>query len=409
MNETSTKEFTREASWPMGLYLRRTGVYYARFSMNGSRTFRSLVTDNFAVAKLKLARRQSTVEEDRQKGVQLDADCRTMGGLATLFEAEIQTATVSEGTKENYRNWLLRLRNNWPGGFETSAVRNIDRQFIATLRDQLANRSKFRVVRTHTVRVGYKPAVVNQSLNVLRMLLDLAVQKHAIVENPFSGRGVIQQSLYLPKKHRVPVIPSTADMERVFAEMARVPSADTVDLTSVGEAARIDFLRSQAQLAAEHARFLAYSGMRLEEANACTVADDGGNFIRARGTKTDTADRKVPVIPALRSLLDHIKGRKIAGKLLDVKSSRQALQRACKRLGLPKLRHHDLRHYFITVAVESGASIPAVADWVGHTDGGALLLKTYRHLRDKHSLEEASKVNFSADLSSLSTAGSKTA
>jgi hypothetical protein len=34
--------------------------------------------------------------------------------------------------------------------------------------------------------------------------------------------------------------------------------------------------------------------------------------------------------------------------------------------------------------------IPTIAKWLGHSDGGALAMKTYGHLRDDHSLQSAS-------------------
>lgn len=41
---------------------------------------------------------------------------------------------------------------------------------------------------------------------------------------------------------------------------------------------------------------------------------------------------------------------------------------------------HMLRHYFASVLLTEGESPKAVAEWLGHSDGGVLLLKTYAHL-----------------------------
>jgi hypothetical protein len=38
--------------------------------------------------------------------------------------------------------------------------------------------------------------------------------------------------------------------------------------------------------------------------------------------------------------------------------------------------------------------IPTVARWLGHKDGGALLMKTYSHLQQAHSLEQMKRVSF---------------
>ena len=54
-----------------------------------------------------------------------------------------------------------------------------------------------------------------------------------------------------------------------------------------------------------------------------------------------------------------------------------------------RVGHHDLRHLFATICIESGVDIPTVSRWLGHQDGGALAMKTYGHLRDEHSIAQA--------------------
>lgn len=73
------------------------------------------------------------------------------------------------------------------------------------------------------------------------------------------------------------------------------------------------------------------------------------------------------------------------------------LQRACRNLGLTTgdgkplhLTQHDLRHVFATRCVEANVTWKAVAEWLGHEDGGLLAAKTYSHLRDEHSFDMAS-------------------
>jgi integrase len=150
--------------------------------------------------------------------------------------------------------------------------------------------------------------------------------------------------------------------------MARVPFADSLDDNGVR------YYSLHAANSAEHARFLAYSGLRLAEARAATWDDVRGDWLHVRGTKTATASRVVPILPPLRALLDQIRTRRISGPILGCRNSIDALKRACDRLGLPRLRHHDLRHYFATACIEEGVDIPTVSDWLGHCDGGALLL-----------------------------------
>jgi len=150
---------------------------------------------------------------------------------------------------------------------------------------------------------------------------------------------------------------------------------------------------------------LAYSGMRLNEARSLRWRDV--NFSRGvftitggvRGTKNDD-QRTVPFSDAMRDLLERLKSTRgnVTPDDLIVRTAtaRQCMQTACKNLGLPNFHHHSLRHYFATCAVESGAQIPDIADWLGHKDGGALLMKRYRHHRQQHSIEQMKRVNFHA-------------
>ena len=56
---------------------------------------------------------------------------------------------------------------------------------------------------------------------------------------------------------------------------------------------------------------------------------------------------------------------------------------------------HALRHLFASTLISRGVSVRTVAEWLGHSDGGALLLRTYSHLmpdaehRTRRALEDA--------------------
>ncbi|MDI1319392.1 MAG: tyrosine-type recombinase/integrase [bacterium] len=63
-------------------------------------------------------------------------------------------------------------------------------------------------------------------------------------------------------------------------------------------------------------------------------------------------------------------------------------------IGLKPINHNDLRHLFATRCIESGVDIPTVSRWLGYSDGGALAMKTYGHLRQEHSAAQAAKVLF---------------
>lgn len=75
------------------------------------------------------------------------------------------------------------------------------------------------------------------------------------------------------------------------------------------------------------------------------------------------------------------------------------LKRACRNLkllddnGQPlNTVEHHLRHIFATRCVEGNVSWKALAEWLGHEDGGIIAAKTYCHLRIEHSFEMASRL-----------------
>ena len=54
------------------------------------------------------------------------------------------------------------------------------------------------------------------------------------------------------------------------------------------------------------------------------------------------------------------------------------LHRVLKRAGLPRVRFHDLRHTFATLALQNGVDIKTVSAMLGHYDAG-FTLRTYTH------------------------------
>ena len=134
------------------------------------------------------------------------------------------------------------------------------------------------------------------------------------------------------------------------------------------------------------------------------------------GRTTSKAEfRFVPIIPPMLELLQKLKtqnSHEPNDRVCVVSECERALTSACgvkngerlkrKRwgkevllgIGIERITHHDLRHLFATRCIESGVDIPTVSRWLGHSDGGALAMKTYGHLRREHSTAMAQRVTF---------------
>jgi hypothetical protein len=72
--------------------------------------------------------------------------------------------------------------------------------------------------------------------------------------------------------------------------------------------------------------------------------------------------------------------------------------------GMPEFRFHDLRHWFASYAVMSGIDTLTVAAWLGHSDGGVLIGKTYGHLNPQHKRDAADKLRFTPQAAAAQTA-----
>ena len=102
--------------------------------------------------------------------------------------------------------------------------------------------------------------------------------------------------------------------------------------------------------------------------------------------------RNVPLFPAMKMfLLENysIENENRSRRIISIESARKALETACRVAGLPHFSHHCLRHFFVSNAIEKGIDFKTIANWIGHTDGGLLVAKTYGHLRYTHSYQMA--------------------
>jgi integrase len=225
----------------------------------------------------------------------------------------------------------------------------------------------------------YSAGVFNNTVGTLRHIFDVAIASGARYGNPAMAirkAKVRQKNLTLPEH---------GQFHQLVEKVRRAGSRFSKDCASL-------------------IQFLAFGGFRKGEAAAITWADCDFEkkeiVVRGdpeTGTKNWTV-RRVPMIPDMVRLLQALReARKedaASTPVMRVRECQKAIDSACKKLGIARFTHHDLRHLFATLCIESGVDIPTVSRWLGHKDGGALAMKVYGHLRDQHSVAMAQKVTF---------------
>jgi len=330
-----------------------TGVYYARIRVSGKLIRQSLKADTFEEAKLAL-------HDFAAKHKEPEPERSTIGAALRSYLRQINTAhDLSEQTKR-YRRYCVRaLLKSWPGLRKVK----VDKVTVADCQEWAHRFSKLK-----------DEQYFNNTLSVLRSLLELG----GIADNPakkVKRLGIKPTELHLPEPNQ-------------FARILEI-----VETSGAG----------QAKHCADLIRFLAFSGCRISEARKITWADVDlqRGEMRVHNAKRSklsngSLTRQVPIIPPMRALIERLKKQDPADsdRVCVLGECEKSLSRACKLAGTFRITHHDLRHLFATRCIEAGVDIPTVSRWLGHSDGGALAMKIYGHLRREHSAAMAQRVTF---------------
>jgi integrase len=127
------------------------------------------------------------------------------------------------------------------------------------------------------------------------------------------------------------------------------------------------------------------------EAGAISVFAQQQDGKRVR-TKTPAGRRTVDVGPATLKLIREqqlARAPNADGLLFPTTSGRpfdgnnfmnRAFKPAARAAGIPNLTFHDLRHTGASLMIAAGCHVKVIAEQMGHSDGGALVLKRYGHL-----------------------------
>ncbi|MGO9478910.1 MAG: tyrosine-type recombinase/integrase [Limisphaerales bacterium] len=343
-----------------------SGTYYARLRVKGKLIRRSLKTDVMSVAKLRLG---DFEKQERQRAESCDsvaAGKMSVGDAIEIYKRRVAgDASLKPRTREYHAQRITALLKSWPG-LAKKEIRSV------TKTDCLNWAAKF--------GSGASATAFNHTIGIFRALLEIGIEMGSRYDNPAK---FIKRASERPK---VLALPEPAQFERFVKEIENGGGG---------------FSRSCANLV----RFLAFGGFRKSEAANITWADcdfEKGEIIVRGDPETGTKNwtvRRVPMIPDMRKLLENLKMEQPKGAdsnpVMQVRECQKAMDRASKAVGMARITHHDLRHLFATLCIESGVDIPTVSRWLGHKDGGALAMKVYGHLRDQHSVAMAQRVTFS--------------
>ena len=360
---------TWERTRVQNLLRHKSGRYYARAFAGGKEVWKSLKTSHFSVAEAKLAEFLKDHRQRRSNGNGEVSAKMTFGDAAGIHLQNLNdNLRIKPRTRDYWREVLAALLKGWPtlNDTEIRKITRADCKKWATAYAKKASSTRY-----------------NNTLSVLRHVLDVAVEAGVIYSNP---AATVKR---VPVRGKLISLPTTDEFNSMIDEMRVGHSRDS-------------------QNCADLAMGLAFTGCRIGEAREIEWRDfdfdanRDATELAVRGDATTGTKnwevRRVPLIPDARALFHRMRSDRsdepLDAKVFRVRECQKAIDRACKKVGADRITHHDLRHLFATRCIESGVDIPTVSRWLGHKDGGALAMKTYGHLRREHSIAQAQRVTF---------------
>lgn len=284
--------------------------------------------------------------------------------LAIHLQSLDDDVTIKPNTRRYWQQIFKALLKSWPD----LADRELRR---LTRTDCMDWARKFRKVASSTR--------YNNTIGGLRHVFEVGIEAGIIYANPAAQ---LKRVKVRPKQL---ILPSRAEFFQLVESVERAGAWCSRDCA--------DFLRG-----------LAFTGCRKGEAAEIRWRDldfDAGEIVVRGDAETGTKNwtvRRVPMIPEARDLFERMRASRgdESGneRIFRVNEAQNAINSAVGKLGIARITHHDLRHLFATICIESGVDIPTASRWLGHKDGGALAMKTYGHLRREHSLAQAQRVSF---------------
>lgn len=331
-----------------------SGVYHSHAKILGKLVRVSLRTKSLSIAKKKL---DALLASERKRIGKLPevTGAWLFKQLADVWSDEITNDPDLKQRAKDYRLETLKAIRDNTDGIDAMAPAH----FTPDWCEQWAKR----------FRKKYSGSRFNGCLQTLRAILQAAVERGLISENP--TKGIEAAPIKRQPKH----LPTDKKFSELIDSLSVIPTRRSALLVI---------------------KFLAYSGRRIEQARRLYPkhVDFKRGTILWPPIKHEDQWQEVPMIPQLKPVArELVKSHPMDNSpLLPIKNPRRALGTCCRDVGIPRLTNHDFRHFFTTKALEQGIPVPDVAMMRGDKDGGAMLLKNYFHSRIEHLKKVSSKM-----------------
>lgn len=345
-----------------GLYRHENGSYYGKKKIRGNRKVHALT---FASGENIKDRKLAEVALAKWKAELTAPKPATMLFSELWAKWETNHDGKSEGTKRVIKDVKRGIEMDFPEVFKMaiSAIKP------SHLSEFFARRSK---------KLGHY--AFNEMSRQIKGAFEIAVNDGLLNESPYAK---IPKNMRRKKIKREPAkVPTIEQCEAICDHVRNQQFSDTAEAS-----ADMLELMHRAALGTAECIFADWSRVEWEK-----------GYMETKRIKTGAWFR-VPLYPHFKPFLSELwerQGKPKAGKLISIKSPKQALYNACKRLGYEAYSPIDFRKARITAMLWKGIPSEQIAKWEGHKDNGELIRKTYSWvitaLDDKREQEHLAKL-----------------
>ena len=308
---------------------------------------------------------------DLYRDVDLTEECRmTLGEWMDKWMDEYMIFTIKENTIKGYRSQIDHQIKPFIGHKQLASLTTADIQKFYN-KIQKEGRVHPHPIHGHVL----SDSMVRKIHMMLHEAMEVAVRERYIVRNPTDNTTI-------PKK--------TTTEKQVLDDSQLNRFLEAIQ----GEPYWHDFFYVEVMTGLRRGEIcgIKWSDIDFNEGTLCikrSVSTKEGGGVSIGETKTDAGVRTIIMPPSVATLLWKKRSDAInewvfphytnPSDPLHPSSAYKKLKTLLKRLELPLLRFHDLRHTFATQATDGGVDPKTLAGILGHTDA-SFTLDTYTHV-----------------------------
>ena len=331
--------------------------YYLKYTFNGKRR------------NMKIGHGGMPIQTARKIASELQAKMLLDTNFDPLAKNDKQTPTtdyvfakyqqqLEMNNRKTIQEYVRLYEKDIKPSFGHLPIDAISRGDVKSWFDELSLRSKY---------------TANRCLTILKTVFEIAIDYEYLETNPASRikkhAEVKRERFYSPEEKIL-----------IFQELFRRLEEDNSLLHSVS------FIL-----------VLIFSGARKSELASATWDDWHGDYIELKEHKTDKdgKTRKIWLNSQSRSVIQALQGEKKKKTIFGIKNPKRlwnSVKLACKEFApnIDKIRLHDLRHSFGTVANSASVDFLQTGELMGHQS--LSMMKRYQHIEDKTSKENIEKI-----------------